>query len=79
MHSDFRSLYFENLENRLTKLFLTIIVFSYIKVQDMYLLSFLKINAFFQGTTKPTYYVKLYDDNNLTSDQEQGIGQKIMI
>ena len=45
----------------------------------MYLLSFLKINAFFQGTTKPTYYVKLYDDNNLTSDQEQGIGQKIMI
>ena len=27
---------------------------------------------FFQGTTKPTYYVKLYDDNNLTADQEQG-------
>ena len=26
-----------------------------------------------QGTTKPTYYVKLYDDNNLTADVEQAM------
>ena len=26
-----------------------------------------------QGTTKPTYYVKLYDDNNLSADVEQAM------
>ena len=34
---------------------------------------FLASHEGIQGTTKPTYYVKLYDDNNLSADSEQAL------
>ena len=39
----------------------------------MYKFHFTKFSFLFQGTTKPTYYVKLYDDNNFNADMEQAL------